>query len=237
MDYKSINGAQENLCIRVDKIYDWVTRQVDIGPLSFTGLSGLEALQFECNGATGLLEDPCDFLNGNNNNLVVTCFFTDEEGVPIDPLKPGTITCEEIGARQDVNVTLPSGQTITLQRVKVLIKGFVVVKISNAQGTLSCTSGPIEFTRVEKFTLCAPPGTTLVCDFSEADCDANLMCSNSTFQQLDISITLCANVQMEAKVKLEIVGEFCRPRQEIDFACPPLAFPPQCPAIFPPVLN
>lgn len=234
MDYKSIMGKQENVCIRVDKVYDWVTRQIDIGPLSFTGLTGLEQLQFECNGVTGLLADPCDFLNENNNNLVVSCFFTDAEGTPIDPLKHGTIICEEIGDRQDVNVTLPSGQTITLQRVKVLIKGFVIVVVSNAQGTLSCISNPIEFTRVEKFTLCAPPGTTLVCDFTEVDCDANIMCANSTFQQLDISITLCANVQMEAKVKLEIVGEFCFPRQEIDIACPPLQFPPQCPDIFPP---
>ena len=44
---------------------------------------------------------------------------------------------------------------------------------------------------------------------------------------------ICQSVQMEAKVKIELTADFCQPRQDLPFVCPPLAFPPQCPTIFP----
>lgn len=240
MDIKSISGGQETLCIKVNKVYDWVTRQADVPLLAFNELGG--ALVFDClGGATptpGLSDDPCSVLGGN---LTVECFPTDEEGNPIDPLAPGSILCTEIPqpeGRASGQFQLPDGSTVTLQKVKVLKKGFIVVRVTNPQG-LSCTSAPIPWAVSEKFFLCAPPGTFLQCEITDFECDANLICrpvgttGTFEFQQLDISINLCQNVQMEALVKLEITAEFCQPRPDMPFVCPPLAFPPQCPTVFP----
>lgn len=239
MDFKSINGGQETLCIKVNKVYDWVTRQVDVPLIAFNA-SDLAAgtIVFDCDSVTPG-DDPCAFLGGN---YTVECFATDETGTPVDPLAPGAILCQEIpqpDGRASGQFQLPDGSTVTLQKVKVLKKGFVVVRVTNPNG-LSCTTGPIPWAVSEKFFLCAPPGTFLQCEITDFECDANLICRASAttpgefeFQQLDISINLCQNVQMEALVKLEITADFCQPRPDMPFVCPPLAFPPQCPTVFP----
>lgn len=237
MDFKSISGGQETLCIKVNKVYDWVTRQADVPLLAFNDVS---TLGFDCPGVTpGLNDDPCAALGGN---LTVECFPTDEDGNPIDPLAPGSILCQEIpqpDGRTSGQFQLPDGTTVTLQKVKVLKKGFIVVRVTNPLG-VSCTSEPIPWAVSEKFFLCAPPGTFLQCEITDFECDANLICrpvgvtpGTFEFQQLDISINLCQNVQMEALVKLEITADFCQPRPDMPFICPPLAFPPQCPTVFP----
>jgi hypothetical protein len=244
MDVRSVNGGQETLCIKVNKVYDWVTRQSDVPLISFNAGDLGTTLFFECPGGVtptpGDSDDPCAILG---NVFTVDCFVTDEEGNPVDPLAPGSILCTEIAqpeGRATGTFTLPNGETVTLQKVKVLKKGFVVVRVTNPQGQ-QCTSQPIPFAVAEKFFLCAPPGTFLQCEITDFECDANLICRPGAspgtfqFQQLDISINMCQNIQMEALVKLEITADFCAPRPELPFVCPPLAFPPQCPTIFPPV--
>jgi hypothetical protein len=238
MDFKQISGGQETLCIKVNKVYDWVTRQADVPLLSFNvGDLGTNVI-FDCPTVTGINEDPCAVLGGN---LTVECFPTDEDGNPIDPLSPGAILCQEIPqpeGRSSGQFQLPDGTTVILQKVKVLKKGFIVVRVTNPQGE-SCQTLPIPWAVSEKFFLCAPPGTFLQCEITDFECDANLICrpaaspGTSTFQQLDISINLCQNIQMEALVKLEITADFCQPRPDMPFVCPPLAFPPQCPTVFP----
>jgi hypothetical protein len=243
MDFKSISGGQETLCIKVNKVYDWVTRQADVPLIAFNAVDLGETLFFDCPGGVtptpGGSDDPCAFLGGN---VTVECFPTDELGTPIDPLAPGAILCQEIPqpeGRASGQFQLPDGSTVTLQKVKVLKKGFIVVRVSNPQGE-TCTSNPIPWAVSEKFFLCAPPGTFLQCEITDFECDANLICrpaptpgAGFVFQQLDISINLCQNVQMEALVKLEITADFCQPRPDMPFVCPPLAFPPQCPTVFP----
>jgi hypothetical protein len=250
MDVRSVKGGQETLCIKVNKVYDWVTRQADVPLISFNSLGG--ALVFDC-GGLGVSpspspgeDDPCALLSttASPDQFIVECFPTDEFGNEIDPLVPGAILCTEIPqpeGRSTGTFTLPTGEIITLQKVKVLKKGFVVVRVTNPQGQ-QCQTLPIPFAVAEKFFLCAPPGTFLQCEITDFECDANLICragaspGTFTFQQLDISINMCQNVQMEALVKLEITAEFCAPRPDLPHICPPLSFPPQCPTIFPPVL-
>lgn len=240
MNFNSINGGQETLCIKVNKVYDWVTRQADVPLIALNAGDLGGTLIFDCPGVTpGISDDPCAVLGGN---LTVECFPTDELGNPIDPLAPGAILCQEIPqpeGRASGQFQLPDGTTVILQKVKVLKKGFIVVRVTNPMGE-SCTTAPIPFAVAEKFFLCAPPGTFLQCEITDFECDANLICRPLTtpgagfvFQQLDISINMCQNVQMEALVKLEITADFCQPRPDMPFICPPLAFPPQCPTVFP----
>ncbi|MDE5412685.1 hypothetical protein [Alkalihalobacterium chitinilyticum] len=236
--FKSKKDEKETLCIKVPKVYDWVTRQADVPLQSFTGHEALKTLKFKCNGADCV--DPCAEL-AEMGKLSIECILTDAHGNPVNPLAPGAIICKEITqphGRQDVNITLPDGEVLTLQRVKVLKKGYYILQIRNASGTVVCTSAPQSFAVAEKFFLCAPEGTFLQCEITDFECDVNLICEEDeegdpTFQQIDVSINMCQNIQMEAIVKLEIEAEFCQPRSEVPFTCPPLQFPPQCPEIFP----
>jgi hypothetical protein len=223
---------RENVCIHVPKVFDWVTRQVDLPLMSFTG-DQLNDIDFDCNGTTPI-GNICDTLVGP---FTVRCFLSNAAGQRLDPNNNNSFFCEEIvqpQGRHQVDVTLPSGQTVTLEKVKVLIKGFVVVSVTDAEGT-TCTSEPIPFATAQTFFLCAPEGTVVECHVSFFECDADLICTDQ-FQQLDISITLCVEVQMEANVKLEIEAKICRPREELPISgilCPERKFPPQCPEIFP----
>ena len=152
------------------------------------------------------------------------------------------IVCKEIiqpEGRASAEFHLPDGTKVVLQKVKVLKTGFVVVQVKNSQGK-TCTSEPIAWSVSEKFFLCAPEGTFLQCEITDFECDANLVCKKAhhtphhfELQQLDISINLCQNVQMEAVVKLEVQADFCQPRADMQLICPPLAFPPQCETVFP----
>jgi hypothetical protein len=223
---------KENVCINVPKVYDWVTRQVDLPLISFTG-DQLNDVNFDCDGTTPF-GNLCDTLC---EPFVVNCFVSNAAGQPVDPLKHGAIFCQEIvqpNGRHQVDVTLPSGETVTLEKVKVLVKGHVVVNVVDAEGT-ECTSEPIPFATAQTLFLCAPEGTELNCHISFFECDADLICTDQ-FEQLDVSITLCVEVQMEANVKLEIEAKICRPREELPISgivCPERKFPPQCPEIFP----
>ncbi|WP_209125414.1 hypothetical protein [Alkalihalobacillus sp. BA299] len=240
-----IRPISEALCIKVPKVFDWVTRQVDFSRM-YNGTTGLSDLNFECNGVTGIFADPCEFFNGTSNSinnigivcnsLNVECIITDSFGNPINPEKPGAILCQELtdpNNRTNFNFELPDGNSVTLQKVKVLKKGFFVIRISNGNGVV-CTSDPQSFSIAEKFFLCAPQGTRVQCEISDFQCEAILCCNaDGTFNQIDVHINMCQNIQMEAFVKLAITADFCQPRQEIPFQCPPLQVPPQCPEIFP----
>ncbi|OLO35934.1 hypothetical protein BTR23_16100 [Alkalihalophilus pseudofirmus] len=238
-----IGGCQETLCIKVPKVYDWVTRQADIFR-TFNRQTGLDDLDFECTNGFTPEADPCLILNGGNgnstlgincDNLNVECIITDAFGNPVDPEADNGIICKEITDprnRESFEFTL-NGETVTLQKVKVLKKGFFRIQVSNGNGVV-CISAPQSFATVEKFYLCAPRGTTLQCHITDFQCEAVLCCrDDGTFEQVDVSINMCQNIQMEAIVKLEITADFCQPRQEIPFECPPLQVPPQCPEVFP----
>ncbi|WP_088103454.1 hypothetical protein [Halalkalibacter urbisdiaboli] len=216
---------KHKVCIKVPKVYDWVTRQIDLPLISFNG----EALDdiFECvnNGITPP-EELCEFLAAHPG-YTVHC-----------DLLENSILCQEIAqhnGRQQVNVTLPSGETVTLEKVKVLVKGLVQVTIRDNNGNVICRTDDIQFATAQTFFLCAPEGTEVDCHITYFQCDADVICDEN-FQQLDISILICLDVQMEANVKLEVEAAICRPRQELpaeDVLCPVGVFPPQCPEIFP----
>ncbi|MCH1626253.1 hypothetical protein [Fredinandcohnia quinoae] len=233
---------KEKVCIKTRKVFDWVTRQVEI-PIINMADDKLDT-NFKCRNHKDKdfkdVDKLCKFLLEEGNDFSVSCFLSNEKGERIDPRDEEEMAfmCKEIvpgSGRQDVNVTLPNGDTVVLQRVKALVKGFVAVEIESANGDVICTTKGIPFATVQNFLLCAPEGTTLDCHVSFFECDANLICAED-FQQLDVALTLCLEVQIEADVKLEIEAKFCHPRDEIlepTTICPPNKFPQQCPEVFP----
>ncbi|WP_077617345.1 hypothetical protein [Bacillus sinesaloumensis] len=233
MGYKHKDRDTERVCILTRKVYDWITRQIDVNQ-SYTGDL---PVKFKCNGSTErTLADLCTELSGFDGS--VNCFLSDAQGNPIDTgfQDENQVTVTEIGQRQPVTVTLPNGDQVTLQRVKTLIRGFITVEIlDDMDDTVCMTKTPIPFVTTQTFLLCAPEGTDLNVHVSLAECDATLICEPD-IQQLDINLTLCLEVQTEADVKLEIEARHCQPREEIleDIVlCPTEKFPPQCPEVFP----
>jgi hypothetical protein len=232
----------ERVCIKTRKVYDWVSRQVDVAVKSIcnSDLDGLFACDLEHDEDANIADILCDAKVGG---LAVECFLSDEHGHKINAMAHHHhrhhkgLTCKEIeqpNGRPDVEVTLPDGTEIILQRVKVLIKGYVTVHLVNANGHVVCCSKAIPFATIQTFLLCAPEGTELDCHVTFFECDSNLI-ATPDFAQLDVSLTLCLDIQMEADVKLEIEAKICRPREEIleGLLCPIKEFPPQCPEIFP----
>ncbi|THE12040.1 hypothetical protein E1I69_12815 [Bacillus timonensis] len=230
------NRDTERVCILTRKIYDWITRQIDVD-LTFTNNSNLP-VKFKCHGQTErTLEELCNFLD-QFDDVSVNCFLSDKFGHPIETgfQENHQVSVTEIGQRQPVTVTLPNGDQVTLQRVKTLVRGFIGVEILDDMNRVVCeTKHPIPFVTTQTFLLCAPEGTDLNVHVSLAECDATLICE-SDIHQLDISLTLCLEVQTEADVKLEIEARHCHPREEIleeIVLCPTEKFPPQCPEVFP----
>ena len=231
---------KEKVCIKTRKVFDWVTRQVDVPLISISNGDLNDKFVCRKNGQKDV-EDICKFLEKHDlepEDFVVNCFLSDAHGRKIDPVVDNEeFICQEIiqpNGRQPITVTLPSGEEVTLQKVKVLVKGHVTVEILDSMGDVVCKSCPIPFATAQTFLLCAPEGTALDCRITFFECDASLVCT-SDFSQLDVSVTLCLDVQMEADVKLEVEARFCKPRKEIEAAtlCPTDIFPPQCPEVFP----
>jgi len=237
---KYTHKDKEKVCIRTRKVYDWVTRQVEI-PIINMADDKLDA-KFKCEkgGKPDKVEKLCEFLEKHGGDFSVNCFLSDDKGNRIDPKddEQEFFFCKEIlpsSGRPPVTVTLPNGDDVTLQRVKALVKGWVAVQIEDETGDVICHSEGIPFATVQNFLLCAPEGTDLDCHVSFFECDASLICADN-FAQLDVSLTLCLEVQMEADVKLEIEAKHCHPRDEIiepTQLCPTEKFPPQCPEVFP----
>ncbi|MGZ0084880.1 hypothetical protein [Geobacillus sp. YF-1] len=229
---------KERLCIRTRKVYDWVTRQIDVPLRSFNGPELEDIFPTSKCPRQGLLCDCIAERGLDPSELTIRCFLSDAQGNRIDPVvDQDALIFQEIvqpQGRQPVNITLPSGDTVTLQKVKALIKGHVVVQIVSGNGVVVCESNPIPFATAQTFILCAPEGTELVGHISFFECDSSLVCTDN-FSQLDVSITLCLEVQMEADVKIEVEARLCQPREELAEAtlCPTAKFPPQCPEVFP----
>ncbi|WP_223700652.1 BMQ_0737 family morphogenetic spore coat protein [Sutcliffiella deserti] len=232
----------ERVCIKARKVYDWVSRQIDVAlpAICNSDLDGLFAGDHDHDDKANIADLLCDAKVGG---LSVECFLSDEHGHKINTLAyhhhrhHKGLTCKEItnpSDRPDVDVTLPDGTEIVLQRVKVLIKGYVTVHLVNSAGHVVFCSAPIPFHTIQTFLLCAPEGTELDCHVTFFECDSNLV-ATPEFSQLDVSLTLCLDIQMEADVKFEIDAKICRPREEIieGLICPTKEFPPQCPEIFP----
>ena len=219
MKASQISGSQaETLCIRTNKVFDWVTRQADVPVMVFTTNPFTETT------GHGVCSVPTPEVN---------CYLSDVHG---NPVTLADIDCREIpqpgGTRENVVVTV-GGVAVTLQKVKVAKQGFVTVQVIDPRTRVILGQTIQPWHVAEKFFLCAPPGTTLNCHVTDFECDALLVCNGTEFSELKISISMCQDIQMEAEIKLEITATLCAPRAEIPFTCPPRTFPTQCPDVFP----
>lgn len=207
MQAKKFKGGQELLCINTEKVYDWI-----INEASFD-----------------LTLDDVDLpvVNG----IQLTCAEID------------SVTCEvetndvEILKRENRPFII-DGTQITLQLVTIQ-KNFdvTIFVLTNTGQTVEAGSFP--FTRCEQVVLCAPEDTEVNVTYTDVDCFVCVYnCDDATpagTMDLGITVRLCQSIQSTFPVTLELVADFCQPRDILAFTpvCPTPAIPPQCPVLFP----
>lgn len=152
-------------------------------------------------------------LEGWNKNIEkndVCCFLSDQFGNSVKE-----IHCEELtfnNQRKDVEVVLPSGETVVLQKVLVRKCGFIVIKLNECEHT-----NPISFSIEETFLLCAPAGTKVKCEVLEIECNAKATSSDypDVLLEIEISIDICQRVSVLGNVQLMLDCQLAEPRQNL----------------------
>ncbi|MDR4886975.1 DUF3992 domain-containing protein [Fredinandcohnia sp. QZ13] len=189
--------------------------------------------EFELNIHYTHEDEPCEV---DIRNAI--CFLSDEHGNPLDPYNPESIKCEEQTdefPRENVDITLHNGKTVTLQKITVLKSGFVTVKFLNSKNKV-CMVCTFPFLEYESFHLCAPEGTTLKCEITDFECKVKILPhpkKDANCLRIQIFIQICQSIQVIGVVKLEVIGVECNPREEIKetTTCPPLEVPRDCPMV------
>jgi hypothetical protein len=207
MQAKNLAGGQELLCINTTKVYDWILNEA-----TFDITLVDEA--FDPFGEEVLL---CDDITGP-----VTCSVA-----PTDPANP-----IEVISRENRQFVI-DGTELTLQVVTIRKFFTITFLIPTADGIVEL---PLDFTRCEQVILCAPEGTDIVVTYTDLDC---FICTFECDELTDtfdaqVTVRLCQSIQSTFPVTLEIVADFCQPREALPTpACPTPTMPPQCPVLFP----
>ncbi|MCM3654505.1 hypothetical protein [Metabacillus litoralis] len=170
--------------------------------------------------------------------------FIDEDlpvGLTCDDIT-GPVTCEvtpgitEVINREDREFVI-DGVEIILQLV-TLRKNFTVTFFFPTLTGIEEAS--FTFSRCEQVVLCAPNGTDIDVTYTDVDCfictfdcDPGDTAIDPSFDAL-VTVRLCQSIQSTFPVTLEIVADFCQPRDILPTpACPAPTMPPQCPVLFP----
>ncbi|GGH83947.1 hypothetical protein JOD43_000772 [Pullulanibacillus pueri] len=231
---KHASNSLQDECIRVPKVYDWVTDTLTVTKtIPFTE-EQLE--EIEC-----AMDDP--------DRRPLRLISRTPKTPPLFPLNQSNpklyenngFFCEQIGEKR--NVTVPvAGDFVDAQLVDLLFNTDVKIEVVDRHGE-AVTECVIDVAAMESFVLCFPDGTDLLCRISRIFSrisSGTILLNNPAPTSFKLEVTFCVDVQVEAEVKLEVLAKFCDPRENNIVApenevtpCPPVTFPEQCPSIFP----
>ncbi|MCK1989695.1 hypothetical protein [Lysinibacillus fusiformis] len=203
--------AQELICINVDKVYDWIVKEMsfDISPTGAITFPGVTA-------ATDL------------TGAIVTCRVIPAATNPIVILN-----------RENRQFSI-DGSTVCLQHLNIQKNFILTIVVTLPNGTMF-TSTEIPVSRCEQVTLCAPKGTDVEILYTDLDCfvcttgTLTAAAGAITFSALTITVAVCQSIQSTFPVTVEFLATFCEPRADLPFTCPTAVRPQQCPVIFPTV--
>ncbi|KEK11369.1 hypothetical protein EP18_12495 [Lysinibacillus sphaericus] len=203
--------AQELICINVDKVYDWIVKEMsfDISPTGAITFPGVTA-------ATDL------------TGAIVTCRVIPAATNPIVILN-----------RENRQFSI-DGSTVCLQHLNIQKNFILTIIVTLPNGTMF-TSAEIPVSRCEQVTLCAPKGTDVEILYTDLDCfvcttgTLTAAAGAITFSALTITVAVCQSIQSTFPVTVEFLATFCEPRADLPFTCPTAVRPQQCPVIFPTV--
>ncbi|MDD4334210.1 MAG: hypothetical protein PHY77_01215 [Desulfotomaculaceae bacterium] len=212
-------GDPTNECIRVPKVYDWVTLNVD------------EVKNVTIPAASLTLINDA-IAAGNQLNVVVT----------VDPATDIDVNVFNV-TRKIVNIngvdtSIGCAQilkTVTLH-ISVFSLGTPTVPII-PPALLTSFDSTLQF--FERAGVCFPAEFTADNIISHVQSvEAFSLTSFPVDGQFMLQILICQDLQVETEVKLEVLGRFCTPRDNnIDCTtgqiCNPITFPEQCPNLYP----
>ncbi|MBS3681226.1 hypothetical protein KGF86_13540 [Ornithinibacillus massiliensis] len=214
----NLSGGQELLCINTEKVYDWILNEanfdltIDDLPLPVNPITGvqLECDDIDIDSVTCTVEPAAD-------DPVVILDRVDQEFV----VDGAEVTLQIVNIRKTFDVT-------------------IFVNLLPELGGATVEVGTVEFSRCEQVILCAPVGTDINVEFTDLSCFVcTAACDAGTTTEADVldvtlDVRLCQSIQSTFDVTLEIVAEFCQPRDILPFPpCPAPIIPPQCPVVFP----
>lgn len=202
--------VQELICINVEKVYDWVMKDMSFefsptSPITFSGL-------------------PVD---ANFAGAQVTCQVVPSVSNPV-----------VIMNRENRTFTI-DGTSVRLQQLTIQKNFTVTICITLANGT-TYTSAGFEISRCEHVIMCAPKGTNVDVTYTELNCfvcSTGPFTNNGdgtvTFENLTLSISVCQSIQSTFPVTVEFLAEYCEPRADLPLACSPSSRPNNCAVVFP----
>lgn len=217
---------RELICINVDKVYDWIVKD-----LSFEHSQRIELRfpDFEsvcAHNATTDSKPPTPVPIPLPPNTIYTCHVEPAEHNPV-----------VIVSRENRNFTI-DGRSVCLQQL-VIQKNFkVTICIQLPDGTMH-KSKSFKISRCEHVVMCAPKGTHVDVTYTDLDC---FVCSTGMvtrvgdivrFENLSLSITVCQSIQSTFPVTVEFLAEYCEPREELPFSSSSAARPRNCSVVFP----
>lgn len=218
-------------CIQVSKLYDWVVfanrvrNKVaipdDCQALVDAAIQGGMEVTFSC------LEPA--FLS--SATACIPC-----KSIALSP----DLTCRIASIRRET-ITV-SGSTFRVGIARFIFGVDVQLRVF-ADDTLLCEF-PVTVYFEDDVVLCLPEPldeSNITCQISAVEC--SLTGSVLLGGMVEVDISICKEIQVIARVTMEVLGEFCTPRPNSipvpsptirpDFSCPPMLFPPQCPIFFP----
>ncbi|MGE7945976.1 DUF3992 domain-containing protein [Lysinibacillus sp. NPDC093688] len=203
---------------------------------SFSGtFTHLESIEVQCNGENVEADSNCygEFkimlhfiadnykINSINDIKETICYLSDCHGNPISLDNGYLITCKELTCsknRVNVRIINELGETNLIQRVDLLIQGFVCIQFKNHIGEI-CYKSIFPFSEVETVAICAPNGTQIKYEITDIDCRAHVIPSspnNSNCIEVVIILSICQSIKSVEKVIIELEGTICNPREELN---------------------
>ncbi|WLR46547.1 HYR domain-containing protein [Halobacillus litoralis] len=215
-------------CIRTIKVYDWL--------VDFVSRDDRVEVPSDC-------QEVIDALPEASFPLAVTC--TPPEVPGAFPLISNSESEEDafciISSNIERRTFNVGGTDVELAIIKAVFRVSSTVSITDANGNNVCTFTPT-ITLSKKLAVCLPEPLTrdnILCRITQVTCDENFL-EDPPGGDLDLQldITVCFEIQVEAEVKLGILEKLCQPRpNDIDISlntvCPTFEFPRQCETVFP----
>lgn len=181
----------------------------------------LKTIEVSCNGGNGVCNGmleikykPEEFIQWLSF-AEVKCFFSNSEGERQPDCS--SIRCKEMkqyGGRDTIQLTLPDWNTVELQRVKLLKKGYVVLMFY-VNGHCIYTTKPILFEGIEQVLITAPEYTDIKCEVLECDCQVvETKVEKRQSFEVKFSITMFQRIMAVKDVVVEVEGTYCYPRED-----------------------
>ncbi|GGE51370.1 hypothetical protein GCM10011391_32720 [Pullulanibacillus camelliae] len=231
---QTASNSLQDECIRVPKVYDWVTDTLTVTKTVPFSREQLEAIE-------SAMDDP--------NRRPLRIISRTPKTPPLFPLNQSNpklyenkgFFCEQVGEKRDVTVPV-GGEFVDAQLVDLLFNTDIKIEVVDRHGEC-VTEFIVDAAAMESFVLCFPDGTDLLCRISKIFSrisSGTILLNNPVPEGFRLEVTFCVDVQVEAEVKLEVLAKFCSPRdnnltapESVVTPCPPVEFPEQCPSIFP----